>query len=149
MIKNNITILLVQTALSIICLTVNLMIGVSMGDRPESETVSSWLNLVVYVLVFFWIGYTKLNQQSHWLKNAGSVLFTTVVSFLLLFVLGDNLYNMGHIFGLISLVFIIPVKWAWDFKNYSIGVRSLFILIPAFSSFIGLYSRLHKKTSLK
>lgn len=149
MIKNNIIILLVQIALSIICLTVNLIIGVSMGDRPETETVCSWLNLVVYVLVFFRVGNSKLNHQGHWLKNAGSVLFTTAVSFLLLLVLGDSLYNMGHIFGLITLVFIIPVKWAWDFKNFSIWIRSLFILIPALSSFIGLYSRFYKKTSLK
>jgi hypothetical protein len=120
-----------------------------MGDRPETETVCSWLNLVVYVLVYFWVGNSKLNQQGHWLKNAGSVLFTTAVSFLLLLVLGDSLYNMGHIFGLISLVFIIPVKWAWDFKNFSIWIRSLFILIPALFSFIGLYSRFYKKTSLK
>ncbi|MFF2879520.1 hypothetical protein ACFVR2_25040 [Gottfriedia sp. NPDC057991] len=146
MIKNNITMLFVQIALSIICLTVDLIIAVNLGDRPLTDTVVSWLNLVVYVFFFFLLGKTKLDPQGHPLKNAGSVLFISGVSFFLMLLLSNHFDQMNHLISLMTWVLILPVGWAQDVKHNPLAFRSLFVFIPAIAAFVGLTVRPDKQS---
>lgn len=136
-----------QILLNIVCLLFDITLGICLGESPKTETIISWINLFLFVIVFLWIGNKYLKPQDHWMKNAGSVLFTCAVSFCLIISLDGNYSNMEQFVRLTVLFFNMPVQWAWDFK-IPIWNRGLFIFIPSLSAFIGLYSRFYKKKHL-